>query len=208
MRVSARSGYQCWPTPASSASTRSVRSRCTGSCSESRSWIRRRGRKFPSSQEPRRCAPGRGRQRCGYRGSAPQGTGPALTAYLPRVPPAQFIYVSCGLESFLRDVRQLTGEGAHRLSGSERSISCRLRTTSKRLPVSSAADLLAAVVGTGADRVTARQSGCSQCVSRRDHSLRQGLRAPLSCLKTYLHVRSPSMRTPLPTVASNCALML
>lgn len=44
-----------------------------------------------------------------------KGLDPELTAWLIEHPPEQFIYVSCGLESFLSDTRQLTSAGKLRL---------------------------------------------------------------------------------------------
>ncbi len=44
-----------------------------------------------------------------------KGLDPELTAHLSGRPPERFLYVSCGLESFLRDAAQLTSEGRLRL---------------------------------------------------------------------------------------------
>ncbi len=44
-----------------------------------------------------------------------KGLDHALTQYLIEHPPERFLYVSCGLESFLSDTRQLVGSGALRL---------------------------------------------------------------------------------------------
>ncbi|MEO6599163.1 MAG: hypothetical protein ABIQ16_04770, partial [Polyangiaceae bacterium] len=46
-----------------------------------------------------------------------KGLDPELTAFLVEHPPERFIYVSCGLESFLSDTARLTGSGALRLTG-------------------------------------------------------------------------------------------
>jgi 23S rRNA (uracil1939-C5)-methyltransferase len=46
-----------------------------------------------------------------------KGLDPELTALLAEHPPERFIYVSCGLESFLNDTERLTGNGALRLTG-------------------------------------------------------------------------------------------
>jgi 23S rRNA (uracil1939-C5)-methyltransferase len=46
-----------------------------------------------------------------------KGLDPELTAFLAEHPPERFIYVSCGLESFLGDTQRLTGSGAFRLTG-------------------------------------------------------------------------------------------
>ena len=40
-----------------------------------------------------------------------KGLDPELSAYLSEQPPERFVYVSCGLESFLRDTEQLTSRG-------------------------------------------------------------------------------------------------
>jgi tRNA/tmRNA/rRNA uracil-C5-methylase (TrmA/RlmC/RlmD family) len=45
-----------------------------------------------------------------------KGLDPELTAFLSQHPPARFIYVSCGLDSFLNDTQQLTGSGTLRLT--------------------------------------------------------------------------------------------
>jgi tRNA/tmRNA/rRNA uracil-C5-methylase (TrmA/RlmC/RlmD family) len=45
-----------------------------------------------------------------------KGLDPELTRYLCEQPPARFIYVSCGLESFLSDAAQLTSPGKLRLA--------------------------------------------------------------------------------------------
>jgi 23S rRNA (uracil1939-C5)-methyltransferase len=45
-----------------------------------------------------------------------KGLDPELTAFLVEHPPQRFIYVSCGLESFLNDTQRLTSSGALRLS--------------------------------------------------------------------------------------------
>jgi tRNA/tmRNA/rRNA uracil-C5-methylase (TrmA/RlmC/RlmD family) len=44
-----------------------------------------------------------------------KGLDPALTEYLSEQPPERFVYVSCGLESFLSDTVQLTSRGKLRL---------------------------------------------------------------------------------------------
>jgi tRNA/tmRNA/rRNA uracil-C5-methylase (TrmA/RlmC/RlmD family) len=44
-----------------------------------------------------------------------KGLDPQLTEYLSEQPPERFIYVSCGLESFLSDTAQLTARGKLRL---------------------------------------------------------------------------------------------
>jgi len=44
-----------------------------------------------------------------------KGLDPELTEYLSEQPPERFVYVSCGLESFLRDTAQLTSRGKLRL---------------------------------------------------------------------------------------------
>ncbi|HEV7612315.1 MAG TPA: hypothetical protein VGO37_10595 [Steroidobacteraceae bacterium] len=46
-----------------------------------------------------------------------KGLDPELTAYLAQQPPERFIYVSCGLESFLDDAALLISRGTLRLSG-------------------------------------------------------------------------------------------
>ena len=46
-----------------------------------------------------------------------KGLDPELTRALASQPPARFIYVSCGLESFLNDTRVLLADGALRLTG-------------------------------------------------------------------------------------------
>jgi tRNA/tmRNA/rRNA uracil-C5-methylase (TrmA/RlmC/RlmD family) len=45
-----------------------------------------------------------------------KGLDPELTAYLSEQPPERFVYVSCGLESFLKDAAQLTSGGKLRLA--------------------------------------------------------------------------------------------
>jgi 23S rRNA (uracil1939-C5)-methyltransferase len=45
-----------------------------------------------------------------------KGLDPELTEYLSEQPPERFLYVSCGLDSFLRDTAQLTSRGRLRLS--------------------------------------------------------------------------------------------
>jgi len=45
-----------------------------------------------------------------------KGLDPALTDYLSEHAPERFVYVSCGLESFLKDAAQLTARGKLRLS--------------------------------------------------------------------------------------------
>jgi 23S rRNA (uracil1939-C5)-methyltransferase len=45
-----------------------------------------------------------------------KGLDPELTAYLSQYPPERFVYVSCGLESFLNDAARLTSQGTLRLS--------------------------------------------------------------------------------------------
>jgi 23S rRNA (uracil1939-C5)-methyltransferase len=45
-----------------------------------------------------------------------KGLDPELTDFLGEHPPERFIYVSCGLESFLNDVKRLTERGSLRLS--------------------------------------------------------------------------------------------
>ena len=44
-----------------------------------------------------------------------KGLDPQLTEYLSEQPPQRFLYVSCGLESFLNDTAQLTARGKLRL---------------------------------------------------------------------------------------------
>ena len=44
-----------------------------------------------------------------------KGLDPELTAYLCEQPPERFVYVSCGLDSFLKDTAQLTSHGKLRL---------------------------------------------------------------------------------------------
>jgi tRNA/tmRNA/rRNA uracil-C5-methylase (TrmA/RlmC/RlmD family) len=44
-----------------------------------------------------------------------KGLDPELTEYLSEQPPERLLYVSCGLESFLRDTAQLTSRGKLRL---------------------------------------------------------------------------------------------
>jgi tRNA/tmRNA/rRNA uracil-C5-methylase (TrmA/RlmC/RlmD family) len=46
-----------------------------------------------------------------------KGLDPQLTDYLSEQPPERFLYVSCGLESFLNDAAQLTSLGKLRLGG-------------------------------------------------------------------------------------------
>jgi tRNA/tmRNA/rRNA uracil-C5-methylase (TrmA/RlmC/RlmD family) len=46
-----------------------------------------------------------------------KGLDPELTQYLSEQPPERFLYVSCGLESLLKDSVQLTSRGKLRLSG-------------------------------------------------------------------------------------------
>jgi len=46
-----------------------------------------------------------------------KGLDPGLTKYLSEHPPERFVYVSCGLESFLSDTAQLTSHGKLRLRG-------------------------------------------------------------------------------------------
>jgi 23S rRNA (uracil1939-C5)-methyltransferase len=45
-----------------------------------------------------------------------KGLDPELTEYLSEFPPERFVYVSCGLESFLNDAARLTSRGTLRLS--------------------------------------------------------------------------------------------
>jgi tRNA/tmRNA/rRNA uracil-C5-methylase (TrmA/RlmC/RlmD family) len=45
-----------------------------------------------------------------------KGLDPELSQFLSEQPPARFLYVSCGLESFLQDVERLTGPGRLRLA--------------------------------------------------------------------------------------------
>jgi 23S rRNA (uracil1939-C5)-methyltransferase len=45
-----------------------------------------------------------------------KGLDPELAQYLSAQPPERFVYVSCGLESFLRDTAQLTSRGKLRLA--------------------------------------------------------------------------------------------
>jgi 23S rRNA (uracil1939-C5)-methyltransferase len=45
-----------------------------------------------------------------------KGLDPELTAWLIEHPPERFIYVSCGLESFLSDAARLTASGKLRLT--------------------------------------------------------------------------------------------
>jgi 23S rRNA (uracil1939-C5)-methyltransferase len=45
-----------------------------------------------------------------------KGLDPELTEFLSEQPPERFVYVSCGLESFLHDTAQLTSRGKLRLS--------------------------------------------------------------------------------------------
>ncbi len=44
-----------------------------------------------------------------------KGLDPELTDYLREFPPARFVYVSCGLDAFLRDAARLTSSGTLRL---------------------------------------------------------------------------------------------
>ena len=44
-----------------------------------------------------------------------KGLDPELTHWLTEHPPEHFIYISCGLESFLNDTAQLTSNGKLRL---------------------------------------------------------------------------------------------
>jgi len=44
-----------------------------------------------------------------------KGLDPELTEYLSEHPPERFLYVSCGLESLLRDAARLTARGGLRL---------------------------------------------------------------------------------------------
>jgi 23S rRNA (uracil1939-C5)-methyltransferase len=44
-----------------------------------------------------------------------KGLDPELTEYLGDYPPERFVYVSCGLESFLNDAARLTSSGKLRL---------------------------------------------------------------------------------------------
>jgi tRNA/tmRNA/rRNA uracil-C5-methylase (TrmA/RlmC/RlmD family) len=44
-----------------------------------------------------------------------RGLDPQLTEYLSEQPPERFLYVSCGLESFLNDTARLTARGKLRL---------------------------------------------------------------------------------------------
>jgi tRNA/tmRNA/rRNA uracil-C5-methylase (TrmA/RlmC/RlmD family) len=44
-----------------------------------------------------------------------KGLDPALTEFLEKHPPERFLYVSCGLESFLKDTARLTSGGRLRL---------------------------------------------------------------------------------------------
>jgi tRNA/tmRNA/rRNA uracil-C5-methylase (TrmA/RlmC/RlmD family) len=46
-----------------------------------------------------------------------KGLDPELTGYLQEHPPERFLYVSCGLESFLHDAARLTSHGRLRLAG-------------------------------------------------------------------------------------------
>jgi tRNA/tmRNA/rRNA uracil-C5-methylase (TrmA/RlmC/RlmD family) len=46
-----------------------------------------------------------------------KGLDPELTQYLSEQPPERFLYVSCGLESLLKDSVQLTSRGKLRLAG-------------------------------------------------------------------------------------------
>ena len=46
-----------------------------------------------------------------------KGLDPELTRWLTEHPPKRFLYVSCGLDSFLSDAAQLTANGALRLAG-------------------------------------------------------------------------------------------
>jgi len=45
-----------------------------------------------------------------------KGLDPELTEYLSQYPPERFVYVSCGLESFLNDTARLTSQGKLRLA--------------------------------------------------------------------------------------------
>ena len=45
-----------------------------------------------------------------------KGLDPQFREYLARQPPERFVYVSCGLESFLADAAQLTMQGRLRLA--------------------------------------------------------------------------------------------
>jgi 23S rRNA (uracil1939-C5)-methyltransferase len=45
-----------------------------------------------------------------------KGLDPELTDHLCNHPPEELVYVSCGLESFLRDATQLTSRGRLRLA--------------------------------------------------------------------------------------------
>jgi 23S rRNA (uracil1939-C5)-methyltransferase len=45
-----------------------------------------------------------------------KGLDPALTEYLSEQPPERFVYVSCAIESFLRDTTRLVGRGRLRLT--------------------------------------------------------------------------------------------
>jgi 23S rRNA (uracil1939-C5)-methyltransferase len=45
-----------------------------------------------------------------------KGLDPELTEYLSEQPPERLLYISCGLDSFLRDTAQLTAQGKLRLS--------------------------------------------------------------------------------------------
>lgn len=45
-----------------------------------------------------------------------KGLDPLLTEYLSEYPPERFVYVSCGLESFLNDTARLTSQGKLRLA--------------------------------------------------------------------------------------------
>jgi 23S rRNA (uracil1939-C5)-methyltransferase len=44
-----------------------------------------------------------------------KGLDPELAEYLGERPPERFLYVSCGLESFINDTAQLTSRGKLRL---------------------------------------------------------------------------------------------
>jgi len=45
-----------------------------------------------------------------------KGLDPELTEYLCENPPGRFLYVSCGLESFIKDAARLTSQGRLRLA--------------------------------------------------------------------------------------------
>jgi tRNA/tmRNA/rRNA uracil-C5-methylase (TrmA/RlmC/RlmD family) len=46
-----------------------------------------------------------------------KGLDPELTVYLGEQPPERFVYISCGLESFLDDTAKLTARGKLKLAG-------------------------------------------------------------------------------------------